>query len=91
MQAIQLHNLDNMRSLSKLADDTASNDRIICNKIYRNRRQSLGNNVAGLDKFNINGVSIFSFKKYVFANRVFTLMFVNRKLSSEMQTFSQLM
>ena len=31
-------------------------------------------NVVVLDKFDTNGVSIFSFKKHAFANRVFTLM-----------------
>ena len=60
-------------------------------KKEKNLAYGCRNNVARLDKFNINGVSIFSFKKYVFAYKAFSLMFVNRKLSLEMQTFSQLM
>ena len=34
------------------------------------------NDVAVLDKFNGDGVSIFSFRKYAFANKVFTLILV---------------
>ena len=45
------------------------------------------NNVAVLDKSDTNGVSVFSFKKHVFANRVFTLMLVYRKHSMRMQEF----
>ena len=37
------------------------------------------NDVAILDKFNTNGESIFSFKKHAFADRVFTLMLLNKK------------
>ena len=37
------------------------------------------NSVAGLDKFDANGASIFSFKKHAIADRVFTLMLVHRK------------
>ena len=33
-------------------------------------------NVAELDKFDADGVSLFSFKDYAFANGVFTLMLV---------------
>ena len=42
------------------------------------------NNVAVLDKFDTNGVSIFSFNKYDFADRVFTLVLVYRKYSMRM-------
>ena len=34
------------------------------------------NDVAILDKFDANGVSIFSFKNHAFADRVFTLVLV---------------
>ena len=34
------------------------------------------NNVSILDKFDANGVSVFSFKKHVFAGRVLTLVLV---------------
>ena len=37
------------------------------------------NDVAILNKFSTNGVSIFSFKKHAFVNRVFSLMLVCRK------------
>ena len=43
------------------------------------------NNVAVLDESDGNGVSIFSFKKHAFADRVFTLMLVYRKHSMQMQ------
>ena len=43
------------------------------------------NNVAVLDEFDSNRVSIFSFKKHAFADRVFTLMLVYRKHSMQMQ------
>ena len=49
------------------------------------------NNVAILDKFNANGVSIFSFKKHAFADRVFTLMLFYRKQSMPIQEFSQML
>ena len=49
------------------------------------------NNVAVLDKFDGNGVSIFSFKKHDFADRVFTLMLVYRKHSMQMQEFFQML
>ena len=49
------------------------------------------NNVAVLNKFNANGVSILSFKKHAFANRVFTLMLVYRKQSMHMQEFFQML
>ena len=45
------------------------------------------NDVAILDKFNTNGVSIFSFKKHVSADRVFTLMLLYRKQSMQMEEF----
>ena len=32
--------------------------------------------VFSLDEFNFNGVSVFSFKTYPYANRVFTLILV---------------
>ena len=44
-----------------------------------------------LDKLDANGVSIFSFKKDTFANRLFNLMVVCRKQSLGPQEFSQLM
>ena len=37
------------------------------------------NDVAILNNFDSNGVSIFSLKKHAFADRVFTLMLVSRK------------
>ena len=45
------------------------------------------NDVAVLDKFNANGVSVLvpSFKKHTFADRVFTLMLVYIKQSMSMQ------
>ena len=49
------------------------------------------NNVAVLDKFDGNGVSIFSFKRHAFADRVFTLMLVYRKHSAQMQEFFQML
>ena len=49
------------------------------------------NDVVVLDKFDTNGVSIFSFKKHAVVNRVFTLMLVYRKQFLGMQEFSQLM
>ena len=48
------------------------------------------NNVSILGKIDSNGVSIFSFKKHAFANRVFTLMLVYRKQSMQMQEFFQI-
>ena len=45
-------------------------------------------NVAVLEKFDANGVFIFSFKKHDFADRVFTLILVYRKQSLIMQEFS---
>ena len=45
------------------------------------------NNVAVLDTFDGNGVSIFSFKKHAFADRLFNLMLVYRKHSTQMQEF----
>ena len=49
------------------------------------------NNVSVLDNFDANGVSIFSFMKHAFADRVFTLMLVYRKQSKQMQEFSQML
>ena len=49
------------------------------------------NNVAILDKFEANRISIFSFQKYVFADKVFTQMLVYRKQFLGMQELSQLM
>ena len=46
------------------------------------------NDVAVLEKFDANGVVIFSFKKHDFADRVFTLILVYRKQSLIMQEFS---
>ena len=48
-------------------------------------------NVAVLDKFDTNGVSIFSFKKRDFANRVFTSMLVYRKHSMRMKECFQML
>ena len=45
------------------------------------------NNVAILDKFGTNGVSVFSFKKHDFSDRVFTLMLVYGKKCTQMQEF----
>ena len=53
---------------------------------YRRR-----NNIAVLDKFNANGLCIFSFKKETFADIVFTLMLVYRKQSMQMQEVSQML
>ena len=41
--------------------------------------------VAILNYFDVNGLSIFSFKKNSFPNRVFTLMLVYRKQFMQMQ------
>ena len=49
------------------------------------------NEVAVVDKFDTNGVSIFSFKKHAFVDRVFTLMLVYRKQSLGVQEFSHIM
>ena len=49
------------------------------------------NNLAVLDNFDGNGVSIFSFKKHAFARRVFTLMLVYRKHFMQMQEFFQML
>ena len=49
------------------------------------------NNVAILDKFDANGVSIFSFKKYAFADRGFTFTLVYRKQSMQKQDFFQML
>ena len=48
------------------------------------------NDVAVLNKLDVNGVSIFSFRKIAFANRLFTLMLVYKKQSIVMKEFSQL-
>ena len=45
------------------------------------------NDVAVLNKFVAHGVSILSFKKHAFADRVFTLMLVYRKQSVHVQEF----
>ena len=39
------------------------------------------NDVAVFDKFNANVTSVLSFKEHGFANKVFTLMLVNRNRS----------
>ena len=49
------------------------------------------NDIAVLDKFNANGVSIFSFKEYGFDYRIFTLILVYRKNSMQMQEFFQML
>ena len=49
------------------------------------------NDVAVLNKFDANGVSVLSFKKLAFADRVFTLMLVYRKQSMHMQEFFQML
>ena len=43
------------------------------------------NDVAVLNKFDANGVSILSFNKHAFVDNVFTLMLVYRKQSMRMQ------
>ena len=48
-------------------------------------------NVAVLDKFDTNGVSIFSFNKHDFADRVLTLMLVYRKHSMRMRQRFQML
>ena len=49
------------------------------------------NNVAVLNKFNANGVSVLNFKKHAFADRIFTLMLVYRKQSMHMQELFQML
>ena len=49
------------------------------------------NHVAVLNKFDANGVSILSFKKHAFADRIFTLMLVYRKQSMHIQEFFQML
>ena len=49
------------------------------------------NDVALLNKFDGNGVSILSFKKHAFADRIFTLMLVYRKQSMHIQEFFQML
>ena len=49
------------------------------------------NDVAVLIKFDTNEVSITSFKKHAFADRIFTLMLVYRKQSVHMQEFFQML
>ena len=49
------------------------------------------NTIAVLDKFDANGLCIFSFKKDTFAEIVFTLMLVYRNQSMQMQEFSQML
>ena len=49
------------------------------------------NDTTVLDKFYTKGVSIFSFKKYNFANGVFILMLICRKQSLGLQEFWQFM
>ena len=47
------------------------------------------NYVTVLNKFNANGVSILSFEKHAFADRVFTSMLFYRKQSMHLQQFFQ--
>ena len=49
------------------------------------------NDVALLNEFDANGVSILSFKKQTFANRVFALMLGYRKQSMHMQEFFRML
>ena len=49
------------------------------------------NDVAVLNKFDANRVSILSFKKHAFGDRVFTLMLVYRKQSMHIQEFFQML
>ena len=49
------------------------------------------NYVAILDKFDADRVTIFSFKKHTFADRVFTLMLIYRKQSMQMPGFFQML
>ena len=48
------------------------------------------NDVVVLNEFYANGVSILSFKKHAFAERIFTLMLVYKKQSIHMQEFFQM-
>ena len=49
------------------------------------------NNVAVLDKFDANGVSILSFKRHGFPDTVLILMLAYRKYSMQMQEFFQML
>ena len=49
------------------------------------------NNLAVLNKFDANGISIVSFKKHAFVDRVITLMLVYRKQSMHMLEFFQML
>ena len=49
------------------------------------------NNITVFDKFDSNGVSIFSFKKHHFVDIVCTLMLVYRKHFKHMQNFFQIL
>ena len=49
------------------------------------------NDETVLNKFDANGLSILSFKKYAFAERVFTLILIYRKQSMHMQEFFQVL
>ena len=49
------------------------------------------NDVDVLNKFDANSVSILSFKKHAFADRIFTLILVYRKQSMHMQEFFQML
>ena len=62
-----------METLSLLNSNFNKNEHKFLSLTYGCR-----NNIAILDKFDANGVSIFSFKKHVFVYRVFTLMLVYR-------------
>ena len=74
-----------MKTLKFINISFNDNEKNILSLPYRYK-----NNVAILDKFDNNGVSIFEFKKHSFADRVFTLMLVYRKQSMQMQQFSQM-
>ena len=63
-----------------------SNENKFLSLAYRCR-----NDVALLNKFDGNGVSILSFKIHAFAARIFTLMLVYRKQSMHIQEFFQML
>ena len=75
-----------METLNFFSINFNNDENIFLSLAYRCR-----NYVAILDKFNANGLPIFSFKKYAFADRVFTLMLLYRKQSIKMGKFFQML
>ena len=55
------------------------------NKQQKKNKTERKNTFAVLDKFDVNWVSIFSFKKHAYADRIFTLILVSIKQSLKMQ------